>query len=231
MFAISCHKTAILIFARSAKEEASQKSFCNGIQLFDALTVKTLATVSKSKLPYFHFTEREQHGISFGERFINAIQAVFNKGFENVITIGNDSPQLAVSHILQAEKELENGRFVLGPSVDGGFYLMGISKSQFSKQNFRNLAWQTAFLSKQIIQLVINKKINVFTLNTLFDIDSIQDVKSLLAYAYELPQQLVKLFIRAISMKKIDDRNTPLLYSNYFSETFKNKGSPSIGVA
>lgn len=231
MFAISTHKTAILFFARSSKEEASQKSICNGIQLFDALTTKTIATVSKSKLPYFHFTEHEQHGISFGERFTNALQAVFNKGFENVITIGNDSPQLTVSHILLAKTQIERGKFVLGPSVDGGFYLMGISKSQFNTQSFKKLAWQTAFLSKQLIQLARNKNIEVITLNTLFDIDSVQDVKSLLANTYQLPKQLVNLFLLAISAKKASYRNALLLYSNYFSETFKNKGSPCIGVA
>ena len=106
------HKTAILVFANSSQEEISHKAIPKSGLLFDMLTQRTLKTVKKTKLPYFHLTEEHQVGDSFGERFTNAIQMVFTKGFEQIITIGNDTPQLRVSHILDASGHLENGKEV-----------------------------------------------------------------------------------------------------------------------
>ncbi len=137
MHSMISHKTAILVFARSSKEETVHKSIYNGAQLFDSLTDYTLEIASKTHLPYFHFSEEQQIGDTFGERFINAIQAVFEKGYEQVITIGNDTPQLKVSHIIEAEKQLSSNKSVLGPSADSGFYLMGLHKSQFDHYAFR----------------------------------------------------------------------------------------------
>ena len=73
-------KTAILIFANSAKEEAN----ANPLQIvlfFETLTNETINKVKQTGLPYFHFTEKQQIGNSFGARFTNAIQSVFDKGF------------------------------------------------------------------------------------------------------------------------------------------------------
>ena len=58
-------KTAIIIFANSSKEELKHKAIVNGQKLFDTLTGITVQTVKKTKLPYFHFTEKEQLGNSF----------------------------------------------------------------------------------------------------------------------------------------------------------------------
>ena len=220
------HKTAILIFANSSQEEVKLKPIANGEKLFDILTAKTLDTVSKSKLPYFHFTEQQQKGISFGERFTNAIVSILNMGFENVITIGNDSPQLTVRHIIEAERQLHQEKFVLGPSTDGGFYLMGISKSQFNASTFETLAWQSSILSKQLIDVVAKANITIVTLNTLFDIDSIQDIKSIIAYAHQLPKALLKEFLFVINSAKYISSESSLLYTNQYSRTFHNKGSP-----
>ena len=59
----------------------------------------TIRQIEHSGLDYFHFTEKEQEGGDFGERFIHAIQSVFNKGYEYIITLGNDTPQLRTKHI------------------------------------------------------------------------------------------------------------------------------------
>ena len=96
------NQTAILIFANSAEFEAIQKPFQSSQLLFDALNLQTLKVVKKTGIPYFLSSEKNQTGNSFGERFTNAIQSVYDKGFENVITIGNDTPHLQSQHILKA---------------------------------------------------------------------------------------------------------------------------------
>ncbi|MGB5435124.1 MAG: DUF2064 domain-containing protein, partial [Maribacter sp.] len=122
MNAINEHHTAILVFALSSEEEQKRKKIRNGDRLFSALSEHSLNIVAKTGLPYFHYTEKEQVGDSFGERFTNAIQEVFNRGFKQIITIGNDSPQLKISHIQRAAVLLDHNKSVIGPSADGGFY-------------------------------------------------------------------------------------------------------------
>lgn len=225
---ISEHKTAILIFANSSHEELRHKGIVNGIKMFDAMTEKTLVTVEKTGLPYFHFSEKHQEGSNFGERFTNAIQAIFIKGFDKIITIGNDSPQLKSSHILEASIQLNNNKFVLGPSTDGGFYLMGIHKSQFNSSDFTKLAWQTSSLSKQLLRLMKPTSIAVFKLPTFMDIDAIEDIKALLNYTYLLPATLIVIFTTIIHYnEKIPGVVNPCV-SRLHTNSFHNKGSPLV---
>ena len=145
--------TAILIFANSAEKEAERKTFLSS-DVFSALNHQTLKTVEKSGIEYFHFSEKNQVGSSFGERFSNAIENIFNKGFKNVITIGNDTPHLKTKHLVDTVHQLEKNDLVLGPSKDGGFYLMGIKKEHFNKETFLKLPWQTSKLQKCITSIV-----------------------------------------------------------------------------
>ena len=221
-------KTAVLIFANSSHEEARHKSIAFDGKLFDALTTKTLNTVIKSQLPYFHFSEKQQIGSSFGERFSNAIQAVFEKGYEHIITIGNDSPQLKVSHILEAHRQLLCKKFVLGPSTDGGFYLMGLAKSQFNASAFKNLAWQTSRLSQELQNLIAKQTGAIILLESLFDIDTVEDVKALVSFAYQLPERLLVLLLLLLDLQKENSNASSIYYSSNCFTTLRNKGSPIL---
>lgn len=222
------HTTAILVFANSSQEELKHKTIINGNVLFNELTAHTLKTVEKSKLPYFHISEKEQIGTCFGERFINAIQAIFDKGYEKVITIGNDSPQLKVGHILEASNQLDARKFVLGPSVDGGFYLMGIHKSQFNASIFKKLAWQTSNLSKQILRLIAISAIETVQLQTLYDIDTVNDIKQVITFAYQIPKKVLVILLSILESKE----STPTEYYSFLPHlhfrTYHNKGSPVV---
>lgn len=221
-------KTAVLIFANSSQEEARHKSIANNRSLFDALTSATLKIVENSQLPYFHFTEKNQIGTTFGERFSNAIQTVFDKGYEHVITIGNDAPQLKVSHLVDAHNQFQSKKFVLGPTTDGGFYLMGLHKSQFDVSNFKNLAWQTSNLAKQLYRLISKQTVKIVFLERLFDIDTTQDIKSIVSYSNRIPKKLLILLLQTLSCNKEIKTTTSSIYSiNYFLKLY-NKGSPIL---
>ncbi len=195
MHHVEHQRTAILVFARSANEEIHHKSILQGKALFDALTTDTLAKVKRTNLPYFHFTEHQQNGASFGERFANAIQSIFEAGFEQIITLGNDSPQLKPQHILETAKALANGKNVLGPSLDGGFYLMGLQQEHFKKAIFEKLPWQTSKLLRAAQHYLGNRNGEVIKLEFLTDIDSTVDIKSLVKAAKSLSRKLRILLI------------------------------------
>lgn len=147
------NKTAILLFSRTAEEEAAVKVFDprlgkrgNGA-IARRLIRHTSATARKSRLPIIHCSTELQSGANFGKRLANAMAAVFAVGYENVIAIGNDCPSLTAEQLRHSARQLESGcDLVLGPAADGGVYLIGMRKSAFCFQQFAHLPWQSANL-------------------------------------------------------------------------------------
>lgn len=227
MFSMIQHRTAILVFTNSSQEEISHKSIPKSSLLFDVLTQQTLDTVKKTKLPYFHLTEEHQVGGSFGERFTNAIQMVFAEGFEQIIAIGNDTPQLRVSHILDASNHLESGKAVLGPSADGGFYLMALHRSQFNISDFKKLAWKSSKLFLETSSLFAAQSVALIQLKTLFDLDTASDLQVFINRYKSVSNRLFRIILSLllITVKKVHFKFTFRDIS--LSDTYFNKGSPS----
>ncbi|MDC6387775.1 DUF2064 domain-containing protein [Maribacter sp. PR1] len=220
--------TAVLIFANSSEEELQYKPIQHGEVLFDALTKQTLKKVEKTSLSYFHITEEQQEGSSFGERFTNAIQNVFDLGFEKVITIGNDTPHLRSKDIRNAAAALISGKTVIGPSLDGGFYLMGIHRDNFDPDHFVNLPWQQIGLYNALLQNLERKNCTIYNLPVRSDIDDFQDIKTLSNYIKSLP-----VTIRAILNVYLRIANSIYLfvkefYTTFYTELPSNKGSPLL---
>ncbi|WP_339660661.1 TIGR04282 family arsenosugar biosynthesis glycosyltransferase [Croceibacter atlanticus] len=219
-------QTAILIFANSSQVDLGRKGMLGDKGLFNTLNAHTLSIVKSTKLPYFQFTEHEQVGNSFGERFTNAIKWVYAKGFDNVITIGNDTPHLTAKTLLNTHRLLENNTCVLGPSTDGGFYLMGLHKSQFNEGLFTKLPWQSSKLSKSITLLLSAFKVEVIRLETLQDIDAEEDIKNVLRFSRSLNKHILNLLRSLIPYVTQIFSTKNLQISHFHSYSFYNKGSP-----
>ncbi|MFD0795875.1 DUF2064 domain-containing protein [Maribacter chungangensis] len=222
------HNTAILVFANSAQTELSRKPMPKGELLFTGLTQDTLKKVQATGIPYFHISETQQKGTSFGARFTNAIQEVFESGFENIITIGNDTPQLKTAHILKAHAAIQAGKTVLGPSLDGGFYLMGIHKSNFDRDSFKNLPWQRFNLFQRISALLVQTDSTVHQLPILNDIDSFYDVKRLASFRKSISSTVLRLL--ALVLRLGQEFQTILIsfLSAVLLQRPHNKGSPLL---
>lgn len=218
--------TAILLFANSPGEELNNKSIPNGDVLFSGLTQHTLSVVRQTKLPYFHFTEAEQKGNNFGERFVNAIQLIFNKGFDRVITVGNDSPQLRPADILKADRELGRDNCILGPSKDGGFYLMGLHKNHFIADQFLALPWQTSRLLRNISALFQELNIRIVKQRVLLDLDNIVDLNTLIAGCTIWSLKLRKLLLSFLTPVQTTTPSGAVFLNYYFGNCYFNKGSP-----
>jgi len=183
----SNQNTAVLIFSRTEQDEAIQKQFTpanlksKNRLIAKALIQSTLQTVKKTNLPFYIIDSENQQGNSFGEKFSNAIKTIFNKGFENVITLGNDCPNLSVNNILTAEDNLKFNRTTLGPAKDGGIYLMAINKDSFDFDHFKNLQWQTDRLFSSITEFLskIGKSTSILVKKA--DIDSYADLINFLS--------------------------------------------------
>ena len=223
--------TAILIFALSSQEEQKRKKIENSDHLFHALSEHSLKIVSRTGLPYFHYTEKEQEGSSFGERFTNAIQAVFNKGYGQIITIGNDSPQIKTSHIQRAAMLLSNNKSVIGPSADGGFYLMGLHRDNFNAIKFKELPWQTSRLASQLIKEFSNASYNFVQLERLFDIDNCWDLHIISKFSNQLPYPVKRIIVSLLETTTAIHKAKYLFKKQFQFRVYQNRGSPRIHLA
>ncbi len=226
-------KTAILVFAQSAFKEAITKPIPNAEKLFTQLNTHTLSIVKKTALPYFHISENEQYGETFGQRLTNAIQYVYLQGYENVITIGNDTPHLQASDIRNTAQLLEENSLILGPSKDGGFYLMGIHNSQFDPTTFEQLPWQTHELAQQFIKNIsttseANKKPKFLLLKSLSDIDVIYDIDRILNERLFITYTLREILETLVSKVKTNLTTIQNYINILFFKLHFNKGSPLV---
>jgi hypothetical protein len=219
-------KTAILIFAHSADYEATVKPFPYSREVFESLNQRAIALAKKTKLPYFVVTEKDQVGVSFGERFTNAIQSVYASNFDAVIAIGNDTPNLTVNQINKAEKRLRTNEIVLGSSLDGGFYLLGIKKEHFNAQLFLKLPWQSHHLNGALAKLFTVNAVKVAYLEKLRDIDSIEDIKMLFNSFRSVYSVLFQFFIIILNLIKFSQDFSRAFSVFLFQSKFYNKGSP-----
>ncbi|WP_299712656.1 DUF2064 domain-containing protein [uncultured Tenacibaculum sp.] len=216
--------TAILLFSNTSQKEVKEKQIRNGRLLFKHLHQKVLSEAQKTGLDILVFNENNQVGTSFGERFSNAIETVFNQGYDHVITIGNDSPELNSAHILIAHENLIRQRNTLGPALDGGVYLIGISKQQFLKDEFASLPWQTSELLNALTAFFTKKTLNPFLLQPLKDLDSKSDLFYFLNTKNSVLESIILTIISTFSI--------PTYTEQTFSETYiknqHNKGSPVL---
>jgi len=173
--------TAILIFARSAKEECYQKKvahkYADNIQLFERLNEHIVTLVKKTGIPFEILNESQQIGETFGQCLANGIATNFEKGYEHIILLGNDCVQLQIANIMQAVTALEDKSLVIGPDYHGCVYLIGINKTIFDKQLFTTLNWQT----KWLVQGLKNYHTAVAILPVLRDIDNIHSAHIVVA--------------------------------------------------
>lgn len=221
-------QTAILIFANSSQEEVSQKNIYQGTQLFDYLNEQIIHKVVQTGLPYVIFSEKEQQGATFGERFANAIAEVFAKGFTKVITLGNDSPHLTKGHILAAANQLEHQQHVIGPSLDGGTYLIGLHKEVFDQQSFMNLPWQTSQVQKAVISYITTQGGTVHVLPVLRDLDDLTDIKQFLQTVQLTTDALIQILLQLLKSVRMTIFTTPVFIFNTITRQLYNKGSPLV---
>ena len=172
------NNTAILVFIRDPKREAEEKVFAKHIgvsgnqKLAKKLNQRIISISRKSRLPVLVYDSSKQYGFTFGDRFVNALSSVFEKGFENVIAVGNDCLSLCENSLLKAKEDLHKNELVLGPTFDGGFYLIGVSKKAFNPLTFKIFNWKTSQLTEDFRSFILKHKLAVSYFETASDIET-----------------------------------------------------------
>ena len=150
-------------------------------------TESVLHKVSSEKVVYYseeiqkndlwddaRYQKKLQKGVDLGARMQNAFDTAFKDSYEKVVIVGSDLFDLRASHIENAFKYLENHDVVLGPSLDGGYYLLGMKKLHSAV--FKNKQWGTDTVFGSTIKNL--QKQNVKLLEALNDIDTFEDLEA-----------------------------------------------------
>jgi 2-phospho-L-lactate guanylyltransferase (CobY/MobA/RfbA family) len=176
------HNIALIFFSRTKADEARQKSWfkekSKNQELARLLIERAVSAIKSSGIPVYHFNEENQKGRSFGERIANAYQEIFDLGYEQVISVGNDCPNLQNINWQEISLNLKAGKSVLGPDKRGGAYLIGIQKASFEKKKFENLSWQKRTLYSELKQFCKNHTC-IIELQKSRDINSFHDIRIL----------------------------------------------------
>lgn len=122
------------------------------------------------------YTKRTQEGDGLGKRMKNAFQQAFAEGYQRVVIIGSDCPYITENSIHQAFAKLENSELVIGPSADGGYYLLGMRA--FYPDLFDNKEWSSSSVLKQTLDEVKKQDLSIFKLPELNDIDTLEDLQA-----------------------------------------------------
>ncbi len=117
------------------------------------------------------FSLLPQRGDEFGERLYFAVEDLFKCGFDSLCLIDSDSPTVPAENFEQAVELLSasEDRVVLGPSDDGGYYLIGMKKPH--RHLFEQIDWSTARVLNQTMQRATEIGIEVKPLPTGYDVD------------------------------------------------------------
>ena len=128
-----------------------------------------------------HFIKRVQTGRDLGERMFHAFENVL-KHHEKVCIIGSDCPTLTNKEMQQAFDALGAHDFVIGPSTDGGYYLLGMSNTATaSSENdsvgylFEEMPWSTARVFAETRERILQHEKTPAVLPELTDIDEEAD--------------------------------------------------------
>lgn len=135
------------------------------------------------------FYKQLQHGNDLGERMQHAFSFLFELGYERVLIIGSDCPQLSTVHLNHAFELLETHDVCIGPVDDGGYYLLGLRAVHLPF--FSNKAWSTDSVYSSTINDATEAGLTVaVTTEQLRDVDTLTDweeLKELLDYQKASP--------------------------------------------
>ena len=118
------------------------------------------------------FQKHQQVGEDLGIRMLNAFKNGFDAGYQKVMIIGSDLYDLSSENIQKALLELDSNDVVIGPALDGGYYLLGMNSLQ--ENIFKNKNWGTETVRKDTLEDLIDKKVKLLEVKN--DIDVYEDI-------------------------------------------------------
>ncbi len=120
-----------------------------------------------------------QSGQDLGSRMRQVMQDAFDQGAKEVILTGTDFPTLPRAHLIEALKLIKSHDVVLGPTADGGYYLIGLRK--MTPAPFEGIAWSTGAVFAETKKKIEAAGLSLGLLPKCRDLDTLDDLKAFIA--------------------------------------------------
>jgi rSAM/selenodomain-associated transferase 1 len=136
---------------------------------------------------------------NFGDCLLHTIEEIFARGHASAVVLNSDSPTLPTAFLIETAATLARpgDRAVLGPSSDGGYYLLGLKIAH--RHMFENIAWSTEQVAKQTLERAREIGLDVHRLPVWYDVDDVDGLRRLHAELSERPD----------AQRRRPDRNQP----------------------
>jgi len=130
-----------------------------------------------------------QNGDGLGERMGQAFQHVFHAGIHRAVLTGTDLPDLPGEMIAQALSALDDHEAVIGPSKDGGYYLIGFQSGAFTTAAFDGISWSSEAVFQATMNRLGHSGLSVHQLAEWRDIDTHDDLLDLIETLKKQPER------------------------------------------
>ncbi len=154
--------------------EGCLKHLDTNVRLFIAYAPENSSREAMGLLPAegYRFV---QEGSTLGERMTHAFCKVFSMGAEKAVLVGSDIPHIQPGHFSHAFQALEDGDLVFGPTVDGGYYLVGMNS--LHKEIFSDdLKWGNLSVLEATCRIANERGLAVSLIEKQRDIDTVADL-------------------------------------------------------
>ena len=121
----------------------------------------------------------------FGDCLLYAVTSLLEAGHESVCLINSDSPTLPAAYLVAAATVLAapGDRIVLGPSTDGGYYLIGLKRPH--RRLFEDIDWSTERVTVQTLARAQELGLAVHHLPSWYDVDDLAAMRVLTGELFE----------------------------------------------
>lgn len=131
-----------------------------------------------------------QRGADLGQRMANALAGFLEEDYRHAALIGSDAPDLPLKIVEQAFNRLTHSDLVLGPAVDGGYYL--VAEKVHHPELFENIPWSTGDVFRTTLTRAENRGISTACLDSWEDLD---DLAALRRFQKRSPQSKTALYL------------------------------------
>jgi rSAM/selenodomain-associated transferase 1 len=108
-----------------------------------------------------------------GGRLSEAMETRLSEGARKIIFLGSDCPQISKDSVLSSFTALDEYDVVLGPTEDGGYYLLGLKSSH--PFLFQDIPWSSERVLEKTLNILKRESLSYILLETFSDVDTLQD--------------------------------------------------------
>ena len=126
---------------------------------------------------------------NFGDCLFHTIGEILRRGHESAVVLNSDSPTLPTAFLVETAQVLARpgDRAVLGPSTDGGYYLLGLKDAH--ARMFEDITWSTERVAQQTLARAREIGLDVHVLPAWYDVDDVASLKRLEAELHDASLQ------------------------------------------